>query len=193
MWKRFESSSFTLCFLWPLVFYPFPDVEPLRPLVQRGSMEMIQIKRKQRHSLAPEMLRIERLGNERSLAAHLDWDKCKLLRVFFSSSRPMSTKRGISTIDPTNTWGSVHWENSNFSHMGEIVLFFTQNWGKQQHLGLYLLQIMGEIMYSTLFCVILFSVNFLSFAHDLSCYCRWMLPFHLGTIIVSRLFFAVWQ
>jgi len=30
----------------------------------------------------------------------------------------------------------------------------------------------GEIMYSTLFCVILFSVNFLSFAHDLSCYCK---------------------
>jgi hypothetical protein len=77
--------------------------------------------------------------------------------------------------------------------MGEIVLFFTQNWGKQQHLGLYLLQIVGEIMYFTLFCVIFFSVNFLSFAHDLSCYCRWRLPFYLGTIIASRLFFAVWQ
>jgi len=100
LWKRFESPSFTLCFLWPLALYPSPDVEPLRPLVQRGSTEMIRIKRKQRHSLAPEMLRIERLGNEGSLAAHLVWDKCKLLRVFFSSSRPRSTKRGISIIDP---------------------------------------------------------------------------------------------
>jgi len=100
LWKRFESPCFTLCFLWPLAFYPSPDIEPLRPLVQRGSTKMIRIKRKQRHSLALEMLRIERLGNEGSLAAHLDWDKCKLLRVFFSSSHPRSTKKGISIIDP---------------------------------------------------------------------------------------------
>jgi len=104
--------------------------------------------------------KIEWLENEGSLAAHLDWDKCKLLHVFFSSSRPSSTKGGISTINPTNTWGSAHWENSNFSHMGKIVLFFTQNWEKQQHLGLYLLQIVGEIMYSTLFVSSFFQLIF---------------------------------
>ncbi|KAL9401835.1 hypothetical protein Peur_005684 [Populus x canadensis] len=64
-----------------------------------------------------------------------------------------STKKGISTIDPTNTWGSAHWENNNFSHIWEIVLFFTQNWGKQQHLGLYLLQVNVTISPRDNYCI----------------------------------------